>query len=164
MNIILCGFMGSGKTTVADFLGTLTGKKVIDTDKYIENMENRTISEIFSLNGESFFRALETKAAFEISKLDNLIVATGGGMVLNPKNIEILKTSGKIVFLNVTVETILERLKNDTTRPLLQRQDKEKAVAELLASRLPLYNSSADIIVDGNGNADDIAKEILLNI
>ena len=164
MNIILCGFMGSGKTTVADCLGTLTGKKVVDTDKYIENMENRTISEIFSLNGESFFRALETKAASEISGLDNLIVATGGGMVLNPKNIEILKTSGKIVFLNVTVETILERLKDDTTRPLLQRQDKEKAVAELLASRLPLYNSSADIIVDGNGNANDIANEILLNI
>ena len=164
MNIILCGFMGSGKTTVANILSRLINKKVTDIDKYIEKNENRTISEIFRSDGEAYFRTLETKAVSEISQMDNLIIATGGGIILNPKNAQMLKQNGKIVFIDVTVETILNHLRLDTIRPLLQSEDKEKAVTELLNSRLPLYKAAADIIIDGNGKIADIAKKIIFEL
>ena len=164
MNIILCGFMGSGKTTVANILSRLINKKVTDIDKYIEKNENRTISEIFLSDGEVYFRTLETKAVSEISQMDNLIIATGGGIILNSQNTEMLKQNGKIVFIDVTVETILNHLRLDTIRPLLQSEDKEKAVTELLNSRLPFYKASADIIIDGNGKVTDIAKKIIFEL
>ncbi|OJU09887.1 MAG: hypothetical protein BGN88_15670 [Clostridiales bacterium 43-6] len=163
MNIVLCGFMGSGKTTVARQLHKRTGKKMIDIDTYIETKENRTIAEIFSSEGEAFFRALETAAVKEISHLDDHIISTGGGVILNEENRKELKHNGKIVYLHVTIDTVLARLKYDKTRPLLAG-DKEKTILALYEKRLPMYETYADIIVDASIAPKKIASTIIKKI
>lgn len=150
MNIILCGFMGSGKSTIGRLLAEKLGRKFIDLDDYI--VEKRGMS----------IRKSETQAAKNISKLENYVVSLGGGTVINPKNAEILKTGGKIILLNISPETVYERIKHDTSRPLLQTDDKIGAITNLLNSRLPFYNAAADftITVDGK-EKHEVMEEII---
>lgn len=147
-NIILCGFMGSGKSTVGFLLSKKLGMSFIDLDTYIEKKEGMTVSQIFEKHGEPYFRTVEKESARELSQKNGLIIATGGGTLVDKENAEILRTSGKIILLNLPVEIIAERLKGDTSRPLLQRPDKNKAMRELYNKRMPLYNSVSDIVVD----------------
>ena len=162
MNIILCGFMGSGKSTIGKLLARQLNAEFIDLDDYIVEKRGMTISDIFSKYGEENFRKSETQAAKNISKLDNLIVSLGGGTVVNPKNAEILKTSGKIILLYISPETVYQRLKNDKSRPLLQTKDKLKAITDMLEKRMPYYDVAADYKVNVDGKTkEEVLKEIL---
>ncbi len=160
-NIVLCGFMGCGKSTVGKLLAKSLGFEFTDSDTLIEQKENMSVTEIFSSFGEEYFRSTETAVIKELSEQSGLVIATGGGAVLNPENAEALKNGGTVIFLDVTAETVLKRLKNDTTRPLIQREDKEIAVNKLLEERRSKYETAAHLTVDANLSAKEVAEEII---
>lgn len=160
-SIFLCGFMGCGKTTVGRLLAKRLGREFIDMDKYIEEKENMTVSQIFEENGEDYFRDIEHQVCIELSEKENLIVATGGGALTYKRNVEKVQKNASVLFLSVPVKVISKRLKNDTIRPLLQREDKEQAIIELYNKRLPLYTDAATIIVDGSQNPNSVVNLIV---
>lgn len=164
-NIVLCGFMGSGKTTVGKQLARISSMKYIDIDQYVEHKEGKTISDIFAEFGEDYFRDLEHKASVELAEKDNCIIAAGGGTLLFERNVEALRKNSIIVLLNVPLNSIKCRLRNDKRRPLLQRPDKDKVMEELYKKRLPIYTQVADYVVNANkpplAVAEDIKKLLL---
>ena len=165
MNIVLCGFMGSGKTTIGRLLKEKLKMPLVDIDEMIESDTGLTISQIFEKFGEDGFRKIECDTVRKASEMKNTIISTGGGSVLNPDNVTTLKSTGKIFFLDVTPETVLKRLDGNTTRPLLQRPDKEKAVRELLNARRDKYIFAADYVVKSANESPMIAtKEIISNL
>lgn len=148
-NIVLIGFMGCGKTTVGIRLSYRLRKSIEDTDKLIERREKRTIREIFDRDGEEYFRKLETEMLCEAGmKMKNQIVSVGGGTPIKEENRKLLKQLGTVIYFRVKPETIYNRLKNDTTRPLLQCENPLKRITELLEQRKEAYESCADIIID----------------
>lgn len=157
MNIILCGFMGSGKTTVGRELAKIMGRKFVDTDELIEKKQGISIKSIFAVHGEDYFRELEWECCKEISQLKNCIVSTGGGALTFERNAEALKTGGKIVFLDADFDVICHRIGNSKNRPLFR--DKEKARA-LYNERKSKYLSVADYVIDGNMSARKTALDI----
>lgn len=148
-NIVLCGFMGCGKSTVGKNLARKTGRQFLDMDTYIEEKAGMTVSEIFEKYGESGFRDMEHNACRELSEMSDLVIASGGGAFTFSRNSEVFKGKDTIVLLDVPLDTIKYRLRNDKTRPLLQKPDKDKVMQELYDKRLPLYTSAADIVVAG---------------
>ena len=163
-NIILCGFMGCGKSTVGALLAKKTGMSFIDLDSYIEKKENKTVSKIFADSGEDYFRALEIEAARELSERNGLVIAAGGGTLVFRENVEVLKKSGRIVLLELPVETVAKRLENDTTRPLLNRPDKDHALRDLYNNRLSLYRTAAYMIVNSDDSPMQVCMEIIRNL
>ena len=162
MNIILCGFMGSGKSTIGKLLAKKLNRNFIDLDDYIVEKRKMKISEIFEKFGEENFRKSETQAVKNVSKLENHIISLGGGTVINHNNVEILKSSGKIIMLDIEPEEVYKRLKNDKSRPLLQTEDKLKAINDMMNKRLPYYNDAADIKIIVNGKQkEEVLEEIL---
>ena len=160
MNIVLCGMMGCGKTTVAAELSRLTGMEQTDTDAEIVNEYGR-IADIFEKYGEARFREIETQTVARITSRDNIIIATGGGCVLNSANVEYLKRNGKIFFLQTRAETLIKRVEGDTERPLLAG-GAEKRINELLPARTPKYLAAADYVVDTDGaEPEEIALKII---
>lgn len=162
MNIVLCGMMGVGKTSVGIRLAELTDKRWYDTDVMITDRYGR-ISDIFEYYGEAYFRSLETDVTRELSQKDNLVISTGGGLVLKHENRELLKKKGKVFFLRASFETLLSRIKADGSRPLLKDTG---IIAEklqmLLAERTPIYEQVADhIITTDNRTIDEVAEEII---
>lgn len=148
-NVILIGFMGSGKTTVGVKLSYKLRMSVEDTDKFIEMREGRSISTIFAEDGEGYFRSLETKTLEEFrDKKYTRIISVGGGTPVNPVNRGILKQCGTVVYLRIRPETVYERLKNDVSRPLLQCDDPLAKIRTLLDARREAYEDAADIIID----------------
>lgn len=148
-NIVLIGFMGSGKTTVGIRLSYRMRKAMEDTDKMIERRQKCTISEIFAREGEEYFRQLETDLLREaVSKLNNRIISVGGGTPVRRENRDLLKQLGTVVYLRLKPETVYERLKEDTTRPLLQCENPLERIDQLMKSRKEAYESCADIIID----------------
>ena len=163
-NIILEGFMGSGKTTVSEILSDELDLELLDTDQAIEEAEGRTINEIFAKEGEEAFRSMETDLLDMVvsEHLNGMVVSLGGGLPLREENRTLLKKAGKIVYLRTQPETVFERLKGDDTRPLLKTEDPLKRIKELLSERSDKYETLADIIVDTDGkDASDIAREII---
>lgn len=160
-NIVLCGFMGCGKTTVGRNLARKSGRKFIDMDSYIEEKAGMKVSEIFEKYGESHFRDLEHEACLELANTKGLVIASGGGAFTFQRNIDAFKGKDKIVLLDVPLDIIKQRLKNDTTRPLLQRPDKEDAMRELYEKRLPIYLAAADITVSGKNTPLKTAYAII---
>lgn len=156
-NIILCGFMGSGKTIVGGELAKIMGRKFVDTDELIESEQGVAIKAIFATHGEDYFRDLEWECCKNVALLKNCIVSTGGGAVTFERNVEALKQGGKIVFLDADFEVICERIGNSKTRPLFQ--DKEKAKA-LYDERKSKYLKAADFVINGNMSARKTALEI----
>lgn len=148
-NIILCGFMGCGKTTVGKIIARKTGRRFVDMDSLIEEKAGMTVSEIFELHGEEGFRDLEHKICAEIAEQQNLIVASGGGALTFERNVAVFRGRDKIVLLDVPLDVISLRLQNDSTRPLLQRPDREEAMKRLYDRRMPLYLAAADVVVPG---------------
>ena len=148
-NIILCGFMGCGKTTVGKIIAKKTGRRFEDMDSLIEEKAGMSVSEIFELHGEEGFRDLEHEVCAEIARQHNLIVASGGGALTFERNVELFRGTDKIVLLDVPLSEISRRLQNDVTRPLLQRPDREEAMKRLYEQRMPLYLAAADIVVPG---------------
>ena len=163
-NIVLCGFMGCGKSTVGKILADATGCTFIDMDRYIEEQAGCSVSAVFADRGEAAFRAMEHDACRVLGTRGDLVIATGGGAVLNAANVAALKTHGTVVWLQVSAETVLSRLQNDTTRPLLQRPDKEAAVRTLLQEREPLYRAAAVVTVEADGDARATAHAVLAEI
>ena len=163
MNLILCGMMGAGKTTVGIKIAELTGRRWYDTDGVIVDRYGK-ISDVFEFYGEAHFRKLETEIVKEIAKQDNLVISTGGGLVLKNENNAVLQENGKIVFLRAEFETLAQRLIVDGTRPLLQNstENLRDRLKKLLAERTPVYEQVADFIVDIDGKTPQtIAEEII---
>lgn len=161
-NVILIGFMGSGKTTVGLRLSYRLRRTVIDTDKEIERDEKRTISAIFTTEGESFFRDLETSCLKKlIAGSNNQIISVGGGLPVREENRRLLRELGQVFYLRAKAETIYERLKGDTTRPLLQGEDPLTKIRTLLQERDPYYREAADVVITVDDKSfEEILREI----
>lgn len=159
-NIVLCGFMGCGKTTVGRLLAAQTGYRFVDMDAYIEEQAGMTVSALFDRFGEEDFRRREREACAALAAQTGLVIATGGGALTFPENAAVLGETGCIVLLSVPPEALLRRLEGDTTRPLLARPDKEEALRELFARRLPLYRAAADAQVDGDRSPAEVAQAV----
>lgn len=157
MNIVLCGFMGSGKTVVGNELSKIMGRKFVDTDELIEQEQGVAIKAIFATHGEDYFRDLEFECCKKVSELKNCVVSTGGGALTFERNVEALKKTGKIVFLDAGFDVICDRIGNSNNRPLFQ--DREKARA-LYDERKSKYLHAADYVVDGDMSARKTAMEI----
>lgn len=159
--------MGCGKSTVGYRLSYRMKQSLIDTDKLIEQKAGCTISEIFADKGETAFRELERETVIELieKKTSNQIIATGGGLPVQPGNGELLKKLGKVVWLKIDSETVYQRLKGDTTRPLLQGENPKQKIEAMLEQRNPHYEACADVIVTVDGkNFDEILDEIVTKV
>lgn len=160
-NIVLVGFMGSGKTSVGKRLSSLLEMDLIDTDLVIEERMGMTISEIFNTMGEMEFRKLEREIVIGLQGTKNSIISCGGGIVLDPENVGTLKEGGRIIWLNASPEEIYNRLLGDKSRPLLSDLSLED-IRILWEKRLPLYEAASHIMVITDGKTvDEIAEEIL---
>ena len=162
-NIILIGFMGSGKTTTGICLSYKLQCTLSDTDKIIEKQEGRSISEIFASEGENYFREEETRLLETLKKkTGRQIYSVGGGTPLREENRKLLSGLGMVIYLKASPETVYERLKGDVTRPLLQGDDPMGKIKTLLLEREGLYRKAADkvVCVDGKKTAQ-IVEEIM---
>lgn len=148
-NVILCGFMGCGKSTVGRNLARKTGRRFVDMDRYIEEQEGMTVAEIFARCGESGFREKEHAACLALAQERNLIIAAGGGALTFARNVRAFRGQDTIVLLDVPLSVIRSRLRYDKKRPLLQRPDKDKVMEELYRQRYPQYRAAADVVIKG---------------
>ncbi len=146
-NLVLIGFMGSGKSTIGRYLEKTLEMKLVDLDHYIEKKNKMSIREIFDRYGEDKFRKLEVEACKEISKLNNVIVSTGGGIVLNRKNIDELEKDSLIIYLDVDRNTLYRRLKNSKNRPLLDGEKLWEKINTTMDFRQKLYEESANYTI-----------------
>lgn len=160
-NIVLCGFMGCGKSTVGKNLARKMGRKFLDMDTYIEQKAGMKVSEIFEKFGEDGFRDMEHDACKELSEMSGLVIASGGGAFTFKRNSEVFKNKDIIVLLDVPLEVVKIRLKNDKSRPLLQKPNKDEIMKELYNKRLPLYRDAADIIIEGQNSPIKTAFSII---
>ena len=160
MNIVLCGMMGAGKTSVGIKIADLTGMRWYDTDELIVQKYGK-IPAIFEFYGEERFREMESEIVRGISEEDNAVISTGGGCVLRPENSAALKKHGKIIFLKVDIAVLFERMGHTSDdRPLLKNTTFDK-MKELLDYRTPIYESCADHTIDTNGkDIEQVAREI----
>ncbi|GAB2584303.1 MULTISPECIES: shikimate kinase AroK [Nitrincola] len=147
MNIFLIGPMGAGKSTIGRLLSHELGLEFIDSDKVIEERSGADIPWIFDVEGEQGFRDREACTIDDLTSMNNIILATGGGAVLREKNRQNLQSRGQVIYLLTSIEQQLERTAKDRNRPLLQTENPELVLRKLLAERDPLYKSCADVIV-----------------
>lgn len=147
-NIILIGFMGSGKTTFGKWITRNHNMEFLDTDEYIENKYNKLIKDIFRDSGEETFRDMETQAIKELAQVcDNCVISVGGGLPVRAVNRSLLKELGIVVYLEASVDELVKRLSKDTSRPLLAGGNLREKIESLMAAREALYKEAADIIV-----------------
>jgi shikimate kinase/3-dehydroquinate synthase len=167
-NIVLVGFMGSGKSEVGRWLAERTGRRLVDVDAVVEG-GGPTIADIFAAEGEAGFRRRERKAVEKVARGRDCVIATGGGAVLDEANVKALKRSGVLVYLQTSAEELIRRLENDAERPLLRSAEGKttsaglkRRVENLLEQRRPVYESVADHVVVCDGRpAPDVADEIV---
>lgn len=161
-NVILIGFMGCGKTTVGLKLSYRLRRTVIDTDKEIEREEKRSIADIFAEDGEPYFRERETACLRKlIDSTDHQIISVGGGLPLREENRRLLHELGQVFYLRAAAETIYDRLKGDTTRPLLQVDEPLLKIRTLLHERDSSYRAAADVVITVDGKSfEEILGEI----
>ena len=150
-NIALIGFMGAGKTTVGRILAERLGLRFVETDDLVERMAGKTIPRIFEEDGEETFRRLEAEAVKKAVSMEGVVVSCGGGVVLRGENVEALRKNCVVVYLKTSPEEAYRRTAGDEGRPLLNVEDRMKRIRELLSAREPLYESSADIVVETDG-------------
>lgn len=162
MNIAVYGFMGVGKTTIGELLAEKLGYRFMDMDAEIEQKEGAKISTIFKEQGEQYFRQLESELIRELAELDELVIACGGGAVVDPLNAETLSASASVVYLTASVEEIINRTRDDDTRPLLAVENPEKAASVLLEKRKPIYERYAEVTVDTTGLTPEKVVETIL--
>ena len=160
-NIYLVGLMGSGKTTVGKLASKKLSKSFVDSDHVIEESTGVRVPLIFEYEGEEGFRRRETKALEELVKKKDIILATGGGIILKKSNQKLLVDNGLVIYLKADYELLASRLRNDRSRPLLQGVDIRTKLENLFEARDPIYKSIADYVVDTkNKHASDIVSEI----
>ena len=162
-NIVLIGFMGAGKTTISKLLANKFQVSLLETDdEIIKRSGLKSINEIFTKKGEAFFRELEKEVISDYAQKSNYIISCGGGAIANLENMKVLKENGKVLFLSASFETIAERIKDQSTRPLFMDIEKAK---ELYYERLPLYKSHADLVIEtDNLTPEEIADLIVLKV
>lgn len=164
-NIILIGFMGCGKTSVGKYLSRMQEYHFVDTDKWIEDKEKKTIPELFASFGEAAFRQMETECIKELLTMKHqvsMVLSVGGGLVLKEENRQLLKQLGTIIFLDASVDTLYERLKKDTSRPLLQGGNPKERIITLLMERKAVYENCCDEVIQVDDKSfREIADEIL---
>lgn len=155
--------MGAGKTTVGKLLAKNLGKTFYDTDQVIESRTGVKIPTIFELEGEAGFRKRESAMIEELSQLDNIVMATGGGAVIAEENRQWLKQHGYVIYLRANVNDLWHRMRNDKHRPLLQNVDVRAKLEQLYHQRNPLYTETASLIVDtGSQPVTNILNQIEL--
>ena len=163
-NIALIGLMGSGKSTVGALLAQKLNMNFVDIDAEIEKKEKITISEIFMQKGEPYFREAETQTIKDFTSQNNQIISTGGGAVQDKKNLGILKQNCTVIYLKASPEVLFSRIKEDTSRPLLQNAEPQKTLEELLEKRQENYKK-ADIIINTDSKiVDEVLNEIIKNV
>jgi len=160
VNIVLTGFMGTGKTTVGRLLAERLDVDFADTDEIIAAHDGRTIANIFAQEGEAKFRQLESAVALELADQQNLVISTGGRLMLDPANAEALSRNGRVFCLTASPEAILMRLQDDGRRPLLNVPDPERRIRELLARRAAAYGRFPQIPTEGK-TVQQVAEEII---
>lgn len=161
-NIMLIGFMGTGKSTVAAYMNRVYGMDVVEMDEVLAEREQMSIPEIFDQYGEEYFRNRETELVQELQGEENKIVSCGGGVVLREQNVAEMKKAGVIVLLTALPETILERVKDDENRPLLRGNKNVAFIEKMLEDRGPKYRAAADVVVaTDRKDAAAICREIM---
>jgi len=165
-NIALIGFMGVGKTAAGQLLAKKLGRKFIELDFLIEQKAGKLIPDIFQQDGEIAFRELEIEVTKEVSRNENLVIACGGGIVLNKINIDRLRKEARIVYLTASPRVILKRVRDEREeRPLLKAPDKALTIQELLRFRKPFYERAADIKIDASKlDINAVAEQIIIKL
>ncbi len=149
--------MCAGKTTIGTLLAEKLSYEFVDTDSYIEKLENKKIEDIFTLKGEPYFRDLEIKALRELSK-ENRVISTGGGLGANEKALEFMKEKGLVVYLQTEFDTFYQRCKNLPNRPILKKSYEE--LKKIFEERKNIYQK-ANIILDANKEPPKIVEELI---
>ncbi|MGE0825022.1 MAG: shikimate kinase [Candidatus Binatia bacterium] len=162
-NIVLTGFMGTGKSVVGKRLASRLGYRFVDTDEVIEKTERESIACIFATKGEPYFRALEKKAIVQVCQEKDIVIATGGGAIVDKANATQLKNFGTVICLMATPETILARIGGQNNRPLLQSDNPLERIRFLLSERADAY-AKADVIIDTSYLSIDDAVEAILAV
>lgn len=164
-NILLIGFMGTGKTSVSKELKKLTNLPEIDMDKYIVEKENKSITDIFAESGEEYFRKVETECLKEILENKGVIVSCGGGVVVKDENVSCMKDKGTIVLLTAKPETVYNRVKDCTDRPILNGNMSVEYIESLMGKRRERYLGVADVIIEtDHKTVREVAEEIISKI
>lgn len=160
-NVVLIGFMGSGKTVVGKQLAKQLNRSFVDTDNLIEQHLGQKITEIFKDKGEHYFRDVESQTINEVIERDDQVISCGGGAILRNENVEHLKDRGVLVYLKAPFEVLYDRIKGSTTRPLLRHDEPEKKARQLWEARQKVYEGIADLSVDTTEKSVD---EIVLSV
>jgi shikimate kinase len=161
-NVVLIGFMGTGKSTIAECLSNCFDMKKVEMDQEIVNREGMSIADIFSVHGEEYFRDAETNLLKEMQSEKNVVISCGGGTPLRDVNVQEMKKNGKVVLLTAKPETIYERVKDNHDRPLLENNKSTKFIEDMLLKRQDKYLAAADIIVETDGKSElEICKDIV---
>jgi shikimate kinase len=161
-NIVLIGFMGSGKTSIGRLVAQRLGFQFIDTDKVVVERAGMEIPEIFARHGEPWFRDHETSALGSMGMYNRSVISTGGGVVLRPENRELLRELGFVVWLTASEDVIFERVSRNKKRPLLQTADPRRTVHELLEQRRALYEGTAQFTLDSTDLEHDAAADAVI--
>ncbi|WP_287484916.1 shikimate kinase [Blautia sp.] len=161
-NIVLIGFMGAGKSTISEFLKTAFAMDVIEMDQIIAEREGMSISDIFEVYGEQYFRDLETNLLIEMQSRTNVVISCGGGTPMRECNVVEMKKNGRVVLLTAKPETILDRVKDSHERPLIENNKTVSFIAELMEKRREKYEAAADIVIETDGKDElQICEELI---
>lgn len=161
-NIVLIGFMGAGKSTISEFLKTSFAMDVIEMDQIIAEREGMSISDIFEVYGEQYFRDLETNLLIEMQARTNVVISCGGGTPMRECNVVEMKKNGRVVLLTAKPETILDRVKDSHDRPLIENNKTVPFIAELMEKRREKYEAAADIVIETDGKSElEICEELI---
>ena len=161
-NIFLIGFMGAGKSTISDYLKNALAMDVVEMDQCIVEIQGMSISDIFETYGEEYFRELETNLLIEMQSQSNVVVSCGGGVPMRERNVVEMKKNGRVVLLTAKPETILDRVKDNHDRPLLENNKTVPFIADLMEKRRAKYEAAADIVIQTDGKSElEICEELI---
>ena len=161
-NIMLIGFMGSGKSSVSRYFNRKYGLEVVEMDQLIVEQQGMSINDIFTKYGEEYFRNLETELLINIQSKNNVVVSCGGGVAMRDRNVVEMKKNGTVVLLEASPQTILDRVKHNNDRPLLKGKKNVEAISELMEVRRPKYQAAADIVIKtDNKSVKNICEEVI---
>ncbi len=150
-NIVLIGFMGSGKSTISDYLSKMFAMETVEMDRIISEREGMSISDIFDVHGEEYFRNLETNLLIEMQSKSNVVISCGGGTPMRERNVAEMKKNGRVVLLAASPETIYERVKDSHDRPLIENHKNVPYISQLMEKRREKYEAAADIRIETDG-------------
>lgn len=164
-NIVLIGFMGAGKTTVSEYLSTMFAMDVVEMDQVIAEREGMSIPDIFATYGEEYFRNRETQLLKEMQLRKRAVISCGGGAALREENVEEMKKNGRVVLLTASPQTIYERVKDSTDRPVLNGNNNVEFITELMEKRREKYENAADIVIYTDGKTVlQICEELIAKL